>query len=403
MAVSVVNHFSNPEDNSAIQAHHMSSLMTSPTSLKRKNDYEETNTPFKSKRQRRSQTFARYKDMPAEIKLNLLERASETLGLEDLNNLLDADEDLDNGLWQNYGGSIMKNVLRRFPEFENWFGKITIARNGVIALEPHCFEQNLSLAQAVWLNEVKKMRSKDSTFEYHQDNERKKPKDFNFEYETLQVYENILSNGGLHLYTLIESLSAKIDSHLKVLHSLPGGTEINIISARKALLLLWSLRWKAVDILPGRLESFHYGYFIGLDGEETQEVKSQPEDVRDALSRIFKILIAYMVPRMGIEKNSQEVMKMHMKRRQALLPMTEEKLRNWTVRQSRAYLVSAIVIRGLPNVIRNLQTEDRILDMIDSYKNVMSGILDLIDDDDADDGEEWGGKVLAFSDLVGIV
>ncbi|MCJ1236022.1 hypothetical protein MMC14_003999 [Varicellaria rhodocarpa] len=397
-------------DEDTAQMRQRSRSSTHSNSLKRKCNDGEEKAPFEAKRPKKVQGFTRYRDLPPEIKLNLGERVSETPGLTDLDNLLEADRDLEEGLWKNYRRSIMRTIVRRFPEFEDWFGQILVGDDGIVTLEPLSLEHTILLADAVWKNE----EMKDPCFEYQEDEGEKTVEDFVFEYKVWREYEDILTLGGLPLLNLIESLSAKIDKDLEALRSLPWGTEISVIPARKALLLLWSLQWKPVEYTPDaqkpygfKVTQFHFP--IWGNGKALRAVKEQPDDVRSAFTQILKTLIVQMMPKIHFEENSRKVMKIYMERKEALEeladdPMTAEGLQRWFLRQSIAWLELCIANGGLRNVTNILQrkfqgAEEEEVEWAKICKGLMRMSLDaLVGIEDVD-----GERVLAFCDSIGVL
>ena len=397
-------------DEGATQTPQRSCSSTHSNSFKRKCNDGEKDATSEAKRQKTIQGFTRYRDLPPEIKLNLVERVSETTSLTDLDNLLEADRDLEEGLWKKYRHSIMKTILRRFPEFEDWFGQILVSEDGVVTLEPLSLEHTITLAEAVWRNE----EMKDLSFEYQEDEGKKKIEDLVFECKVWQEYEDILTLGGLPLLNLIESLSAKIDKDLEALRGLPGGTEISIIPARKALLLLWSLRWKPVGYTPNdqkpygfKVIQFHFP--IWGNGKALKAIEEQPEEVRSAFIQVLKILIAQMMPKIRSEESSQEVVKVYMERKEELGdladdPMTVERLQRWLLRQSTACLVHCIAnwgLRGVTNILqRNIRGAEKEEVRWAEVRNYLmnKSLATLVGDVDV-----GGERILAFCDLIGVL
>ena len=300
--------------------------------------------------------FRRFGSLPPELVLQVMKQASKSPGLRDMKALVLSSK-ITHGLWKTCKKGMSKYALRKYAEFEGYFGEM----QGFLELGS---ENRLGLMTDMgshWMKKEVKRTEKQTSWIW---NAALKERHLRTGLEgpglkhSFKRRVELISKGGTAFLNMLERLSKVVDADFAAFQTIPGSEKVEERLARKALLLLWTTRWRQLVSVSKEDTTWQDPCWETMTQENL--VRDQPMEVRLALGQVLQIVLERTVNQLCMVEKSFDAVKEYRKKvtsggfntTEAHHPMSAAEMETWVGRQAFAILLHFTGERGIQDMVR---------------------------------------------------
>ena len=346
--------------------------------------------------------FRQFRDLPPELVLQVMKQASKSPGMRDMKALVLSSKTT-HGLWKSCKKGIFKYVLKKYAEFEGYFGEM----EGFLESGSEKGAKMVTDMGSAW---VKKTAGRTEDQTHWIWNAARKEHDLKtglegpgFKWGITRRVE-MISNGGAPFVDMLERLSKVVDADFVAFQKVPGSGEVEEELARKALLLLWTTRWRHLVMKSKEEMTWQDPCWEDLTQEAL--VRDQPVEVRLALRQILKIVLERARNQLGLTDKGLDMAQEYTKKverggyntYEAHDPMSATEMKTWVERQAFATLLHFTGERGIQDMIRaatsntDLRKEEWVRRLTRLYTDAVWSRVAALESDEVEvieSNEEW--------------